>query len=355
MVFKRKITYAIAAALALAITAAVPVAASFEEARPRPLQKDKILRVQDLAANGQTGSGAVVAVGWRQAKNPARLFLSFSTDGGKDYRRGNGNLRKYPVLGDGRRGMSVSICSERVWVGSSFRNPGDATGDSDVLLTTRTIGGGAAQRFMTSTGASRTVRNVHLACASKDLIAIAWLEKSGGSSKAKVLLRSTESLGQKPSFLKVYKLGDANFGDGIAVSATSDAVQVAWSKGSKKNIRTKRFLIGGGDSIVVAPQAATTIAFKDARLPQMAARGQRVVVAYTDAGKVKTKLSDNLGATYGKAVQDHRCRLRREALQGALGRYHRVAHRGRGDREQAGSDDTQADPVTGPRLQLEFA
>jgi hypothetical protein len=303
MVIRRNIAFAISAALTLAVTAAAPVAASFEEARPRPLQKDKILRVQDIAANGQTGEGAIVAVGWRQSSNPARLFLSFSTDGGQDYRRGNGNLRNYPVLGDGRRGMSLSICSSRVWVGSSFRNPSDASGDSDVLLTTRTIGGGAAQRFMTKTAASRKVRDVQVACAGKGLIAVSWLEQSGGISKAKLLIRSTESLTTAPTFRKVFKLGKANYNGGIAVAATSDAVHVAWTKGSKKNLRTKRFLISDGGSVSVAPQAAQTVAFKDTRQPQIAARGERVVVAYTDAGKVKTKLSDDVGATFGRADQ----------------------------------------------------
>lgn len=301
MVIRRQIALAIAAAVALGVTSVAPVAAAFEEAKPRPLQKDKILRVQDIAANGQTGKGAIVAVGWRQASNPARLFLSFSTDGGQDYRHGNGNLRKFPVLGDGRRGMSLAICSNRVWVGTSFRNTGDAAGDSDVLLTTRTVGGGAAQRFMTNTNRSRKVRDVQVACAGKDLIAIAWLEQSGGNSKARLLIRSKESLGQKPKFQKLYKLGRANFGGGMAVAATSDAVHVGWTKGSTKNLRIKRFLIGEGDSIAVAPQKAATVAFRDIRYPRLAARGQHVVAAYTDAGKVKTKLSQNRGAKFGKA------------------------------------------------------
>jgi hypothetical protein len=229
------------------------------------------------------------------------LFVAFSVNGGSDYRRTNGKLRKYPVVGDGRLGMSLAICAGRVWIGSAFRDSADQAGDSDVFLTTRTVGGGANQRFMTDTRVDRRVRDVEVACVGKDLIAIAWLEQSGGSSQAKVLLRSTEPLGETPAFQKTYKLGDAVYKDGIAVAATPRAVHVAWTKGSKRNVRARRFLVDGAGTPSVDPQPATTVAFNDARFPKIAARGQRVIVAYTDAGKIKTKLSTDRGASYGKA------------------------------------------------------
>jgi hypothetical protein len=303
MVVKRNILFATVAALALSVTAALPAAASYHEAKPTPLRKDTLLRVQDIAARGQTSAGPVVAVGWRQASNPAALFLTFSTDGGRDYRRTNGKLRKYPILGDGRLGMSLAVCSGRVWAGSAFRNPSDKGGDSDVFLTTRTVGGGADQRFMTKPSVSRKARNVQVACVGQDLIAIAWLEKSSGASRAKLMLRSTEPLSVTPAFQRTYKLGDGRFKDGITVAATPEAVHVAWTKGTNRNVRLKRFLVGPGDPVTIDPQPVRTISFKDAYLPQLTASGQRVAVAYTDAGKIKTKISTDLGGTYGKATQ----------------------------------------------------
>ncbi len=304
MVVKRRYLLAVTTALSVAVTAAAPVAAaSYKEAKPSPLRQDSTLRVRDVAANGQTGSGAIVAVGWRQASKPAKLFLAFSTDGGRDYRRTNGRLRKYPILGDGKLGMSLAICSGRVWAGSAFHNPGDDSGDTDVILTTRTIGGGAAQSFMTDTTDDRRVREVQVACAGKNLIAIGWLEKMDGKVRARLMLRSAEPLGDAPAFEETYDLGAAVLKDGIGVAATPDAVQVVWTKGGKRNIRAKRFLVSGSGIPSITPNPTTTIAFEDARFPQIAARGSRVVVSYTDAGKIKVKLSKNRGGSYGKATK----------------------------------------------------
>lgn len=304
MVVKRRFLLAVATAMAVSVTAAAPVAAvSYKEAKPSPLRKDTMLRVRDIAANGQTSEGAVVAVGWRQSSKPAKLFLAFSTDGGRDYRRTNGNLRKYPILGDGKLGMSLAICSGRVWAGSAFKNPGDTKGNSDAFLTTRTIGGGADQRFLTDTADDHKIREVQVACAGKGLIAIAWLEQVGGKSKAKLMLRSDEPLSEQPSFQKNYNLGTAVYGDGIDVAATADAVHVVWTKGNKRHVRLKRFQVSGTAEPTITPNPTTTIAFKDARLPLVAARGKRVIVAYTDAGKVKAKLSKDRGASYGKALK----------------------------------------------------
>lgn len=301
MVVKRRLLIAVTSAVTLVMAAAAPMAASFQEAEPSPLRQEKLLRVRDIAANGNTSAGAIVAVGWREAKKPGQLFLAFSTNGGRDYLRSNGRLRKYPILGDGRLGMSVAICGGRVWAGTAFRNPGDSPGDSDVLLTSRTIGGGADQRFVTNTAGDRKVRDVTVACAGKNLLAVAWMEISNGTSKAKLLLRTMEPLGQTPAYFNIFGLGDGRFADGIAVAGTGEAVHVAWVKGTGRNINLKRYLISGGGTPDIDPQEVVVIAYKDAVGPQLAARGKRVVLAYTDAGSIKTKISKDLGATYAKA------------------------------------------------------
>ena len=296
MVVKPRLLLAIASALSLTVVAAAPGAASFKEADPAPLRKEPRLNVRDIS----TGSGSVVAVGWREGSGAGQLYLAFSTDSGRTYfRPNNDNLRKFKVVGDSRLGLSLDVCAGRVWAASSYRNPSDRVGDSDVILTTRTIGGGADQRFMTQSSVKRKVRDVQVECIGQDLIAVAWLEQSGGASRAKMLIRSTEALSKAPAFQKLFKLGTgARYQDGIALAGTPEAVHVVWGKGNKRNLRMKRFLISGGDTPVVTPQEASTIAFKDARFPQLAARGQNLALAYSHGGKVKVKRSNDLGASW---------------------------------------------------------
>ena len=107
-------------------------------------------------------------------RHPAnrQLYVAFSTDGGKDYRRTNGNLRRYPVVGIPNLGMSLDICAGRVWAATAYRSATDKPRDSDVFLTSRTVGGGAAQALMTSTSDDRRVRDATVTCVGGDLIAI---------------------------------------------------------------------------------------------------------------------------------------------------------------------------------------
>ena len=98
--------------------------------QPSPLRQADLLRVKDIAANGNTSEGAIVAVGWHEASKPGQLYLAFSTNGGKDYRRTNGNLRRYPIVGEPALGMSLDICDGRVWVGIGLSSDSDKAGDS---------------------------------------------------------------------------------------------------------------------------------------------------------------------------------------------------------------------------------
>ena len=201
MVVKRRLLLAIPVAVSLSLLATTaPALGAFSAARPDPLAQSGIIRVHDIAVVRRTGGvGPVVALGWREAANPGQLYLSFSTDGGKSYRRNNGALRRFPVLGIGNRGMSVDVCAGRAWAASIVGYPGDDAGDSDVLLTSRDVnGGGAGQAFVTNANYDRTTRNVSMACVGNRLLAVAWVETSQGTTRAKLLLRSTEPLGRRP-------------------------------------------------------------------------------------------------------------------------------------------------------------
>jgi hypothetical protein len=296
MVVERRLPLVVASALTLVLTAAAPMMGATRQAKPNPLRAANLLRVKDIAANGNTGKGRIVAVGWHEASKPGRLFLAFSQDGGKDYRRTNGRLRKYPVVGDPRRGMSLAICADRVWAATAYRRSTDNAGDSDVFLTSRTIGGGAAQAFMTSSGDRRRASDVTVSCVGNHYLAIGWLNRNGnGKTTARMMLRSLEKLGMPPSFKKTYNLGVAEPRGGLDVAATPDSVAVSFVRDG--DLRLKRWDVVRGSLGGISPVPLETIAWRDVKHPHMAAHGKRLVVAYTDAGKLRAKVSRDQGAT----------------------------------------------------------
>jgi hypothetical protein len=295
MVVKRKILLVVASALTLVMTAAAPMMGATKEAQPGPLRASNLLRVKDIAASGNTSSGSIVAVGYHEGGSPGQLYLAFSTNGGRDYRRTNGNLRRYPIVGEPSLGISVDICSGRVWAGTAYHSSSDKSGDSDVFMTSRTIGGGAAQALMTSTGDDRRVRDVTVSCVGNSMIAIGWLQKAGGNSTARLMLRSLEPLGRTPSFKKVYNLGPAELKSGLDVASTPTSVAVTFVRAG--DLRLKRFDVDSVSSAAIGAHALKSIAWNDIKYPAMAARGKRLVVAYSDAGKVRAKMSRNLGQT----------------------------------------------------------
>jgi hypothetical protein len=296
VVVKPRLLLAVASALTLVLTAAAPMMAATREAKPSPLRAANLLRAKDIAANGNTAGGSVVAIGWHEASKPGQLYLAFSTDGGKDYRRSNGKLRKYPLVGEPSLGVSLDVCAGKVWAATGYRSSSDKPGDSDVFLTSRTIGGGAAQALLTNTSADRRVRDVTVSCVSNQLIAIAWLQKVGNKTTAQLMLRSLEPLGTTPSFKKTYNLGLAQLKSGLDVAGTPTSVAVAFVRDG--HLRLKRFDVEGPTTITNNP--LQTIAWKDVRFPVMDARGKRLALAYSDAGKVRVKTSRDLGATLTK-------------------------------------------------------
>jgi len=296
MVVNRRLLLAVASAMTLVLTAAAPMVGATKEAKPGPLRAGSLLRVKDMAANGVTRNGPIVAVGWHEASKPGQLYLAFSTDGGKDYRRTNGNLRRYPIVGETALGVSLAICADRVWAATGYHSRSDKAGDSDVFLTSRTVGGGAAQALMTSTANNRKVRNVTVSCVGNQHIAIGWLQNNGSKTTAQLMIRSVEPLGTTPAVKQVFNLGVAEFKSGLDVAATPTSVAVAFVRDG--HLRLRRFDIDTTGSLAISPHQLKTIAWKDVKFPKLAARSKRLVTAYTDAGKVRAKVSKDLGATF---------------------------------------------------------
>ena len=303
MVDTRKLLLVVSAALILAMEAATPALAGYGAATPDPLAQQDLLRVEDIAATGKMGGiGPVVAVGWRQGSKPGELFVAYSVDGGQSYLKQDGSLRQFRVAGDGTIGLALDACSKRVWAVSAANYPGDDPADTDVLVTSRTVSGGAGQAFMTDQAASRRITSVSISCLDNRLLAIAWLEESFGKPRAKLMLRSLEPLGETASFRKVYGLGEADIKSGISVDASTDAIHVAWTAGKKRDLMYQRYLVEAGD-LLISQQPSVKLASADARFAQVAARGQQAVVAFSDAGKLKARVSGDAGETYAKPDQ----------------------------------------------------
>jgi hypothetical protein len=301
MVVKRRFLLAISACLAVVMSGAAPVLGAFGASQPDPLVQDDLIRVQDIAVVTKTGGvGPVVAVGWRQAAKPGELFVAYSTDGGRSFLKQNGRMRQFRVAGQGTLGLSLDICGGRIWVGTVVNYPGDDPADKDVLLTSRTMGGQAGQAFLTDAAGNRTARQVSVACVGNRLLAIAWVETSFGKQRAKLMIRSLEPLGETPSVRRVFGLGVALPPGGIAVDASTDSAHVAWVAGSKENVFYESFLIGDGADPAITRGGAVKLAAGDALHPQVAARGQKVVVAYAEAGKVKVRVSGDTGVTFAE-------------------------------------------------------
>ena len=193
--------------------------------------------------------------------------------------------------------------------------PGDADKDSDVLISRRGISGGASQIFVTAPAATRKIQAFDIACVGSRLLAIAWLEHTGDTSRARLLLTDFDAV--TPTALggaslsgvvvpsatnSLHNLGPAGPKDGIAVAAIGDRVLVSWSSGEKRSLQIKRFDIGSGSDSTIHPRPTERIASRDAVLPKLVARGKKVVLAYSDDGKLKVRTSRDSGSSFSTAT-----------------------------------------------------
>ncbi len=294
MVVKRGLLLAVGSAIALVLTAATPMIAVGGEVLPSPLRAANLLRVKAIATNGVIKPG-IVAVGYQEASKPGQLYVAWSNNGGTDFRKANGQLRRYRVVGDPAQGMSLAICAGRIWIGTAWHHPSDKAGDSDVILTSRTIKGGAAQALMTNTSEDHRVRDVSVNCVSGKLLAVSWLEKSGSQTKARLMLRSVEPLGTTPGYEQVIDLGAADFRGGLSAASIPQQVTVAFVRNG--DLRLHRQAVEDNQAGVGSQK---TIVWKGVKNPRIAARRDRLAVTYSDAGKVKAKLSRDRGVRLSK-------------------------------------------------------
>ncbi len=287
----------------LALTVALPAAAAYEAAAPEPLRSAKKLRAQGITARGDA-----VVLGWREGGKPDRLWMSLSRDGGETYQKGSGKLRRFGLVGLAGRGLSLSVCGPRsersFWAVTAYRSRTDRyAGESDVLLTRRGLdrpASNAVQLFITSPSAKRQVRDADVACVGDHHLAIAWLEKKDGRTRARLAIRRLTDAGRSESVRKI-NLGPAMMNGGIAVAATPDAIHVVWTKKDKGHLRYERFRVKSKKKSRFERGLARGLAWSDVEHPVLTARGRKVAVAYSDAGALKLRLSGDAGASFGTA------------------------------------------------------
>lgn len=286
----------------LALTTTLPVAGALEPAAPEPLRRAQKLRAQDIEARP-----GVVALGWREGGQPDQLYLGLSRDGGASFLKGSGRLRKFPLVGLAGRGLSLAVCGRRdvrsAWAVTALRARNDRAGDSDVLLTRRGLARparDASQLFITTPTAKRQVRDADVACVGDHHLAIAWLEKKDGRVRARLAIRRLRRTGQSRP-VRAYNLGPALMRGGIAVAATPDAVHVAWTKHDRQHLRYERFEVLDRRASRFERGLARGLAWRDVERPVLTARGRKVIAAYSDAGDLKAKWSDDAGASFGSA------------------------------------------------------
>ena len=321
-----KTASSIAAALVLMLVAVTvqPGASAYEPVEPEPLRRAQRLRAQEIAARGD-----IVLVGWREGGRPDRLSMALSRDGGATFLRGNGKLRRFNLAGLAGRGLSLAVCGRSdvrsMWAVTALRARADRAGDSDVLLTRRSLASpkrDAVQLFLTAPTAKRQVRDADIACVGDHHLAIAWVEKKDGRVRARLAIRRLTRAGQSTP-VRTYKLGRAVLRGGISVAATPDDVHVAWIKGANQHLRYERFRVVKRSASRFERGQASGIAWRDVERPQIDARGRKVVVAYSDGGDLKVKLSRDRGASFGSAealaagTTSQPARARSIALSGA--------------------------------------
>ena len=299
MVVKRRLLLAISAGLTLAIVGARARAGRLRRLPARSARAaGPASASQDIASSRKTaGVGPVVAVGWRQAAKPGELFVTFSTDGGHSFLKQNGTLRQFRVAGDGH---ARPVAGRLRWphLGghgrATTRVTTPPTGTS--CSRSRTIGGQAGQAFVTDAAGDRTARQVSVACVGNRLLAVAWVENSlrqgarqADAAQPRAARRARRASARSSASARRCRKG------GIAVDASTDSVHVAWTAGQKRERLLRALPHRRRRRPGHHPGRHVKLAAGDALYPQVAARGQKVVVAYTDAGKVKARVSGDGG------------------------------------------------------------
>lgn len=268
---------------ALVLSTAAGASAAFNP--PILLREADHLRLKDVAVNKTS-----VAVGWQEGSRPGELRVRISLDGGSKFKGA------YQVAGLGSQGVSLAICGGRVWAVSAAHFPGDSEKDSDLLLSSRVLTSSErTQVFLTQPAQAHRVLSPQLACVGERLLAMGWLERVGKDTRAKLRLRDLSSLTTAATD-RLFDLGPAHPKGGLAVAATDSAAYVAWSKGDQQDLRYKRILVGSGGDPDITPTRTQIVATGAAIWPQLAARGRKVVLAYTDDGRILFRSSTDGGA-----------------------------------------------------------
>jgi hypothetical protein len=266
---------------------AAPAIAAWEPTRTlRNVPGGELLSVADMA-----GLGRRAVVGWQEEGSPRRAYLRWSTDSGSSW----GSIT--PLDGGARRELAVDTCGAYAWAVSGLRVAAAPAGEWLVVLDGFEMDGPVVESsLLTLLGQAR---KPDIACAGGRRLAVAWLQKVGGSHRLKVFTRAlfpvfTGSAAQERSF----DLGKANLRRGLAVAATKDRIHVAWFTGIV--LKHKSFRVGGAPDFGVTPLPTRSLgSFRYGFAPKLGAAGRRVVLAMMNRADLVARVSSDRGGSWG--------------------------------------------------------
>jgi hypothetical protein len=260
----------------------------------------RALLVQDIAAKGDN-----VGVVWQEQDQVTidddldpRLRYRLSTNGGQTFQASD--------LLDNRdsRDASADVCDGFFWVASLLHDPADAAGVWHVVLDGRDfVGGVTAGYLLTDPFEDVTAYPPDVACIGTKRHIVAWVEEAGATDDLHITFPEIFQHFEDP--MPEFDFGpfDAHGPLGVSVAATGSRAYAAWVRrvGGEERLRFKRFTIGGLPNANVTAHA--TISLPDdldaGGLPQLAAHGDTVVLAYMHQASPYVRISDDGGVTFG--------------------------------------------------------
>lgn len=271
----------------LLITTAGAASAAWDPTKVlRNVPGGELLSVADMA-----GLGRRAVVGWHEEGSPRRAYLRWSVDEGASW----GSIM--PLDAGARRELQVDTCGAWAWAVSGLHAAAAPAGEWLVVLDGLEMEGSVVESSLLTL--SGQARKPDIACAGGRRLAVAWLQKVGGSHRLKLFTRAlfpvfTGSAAQDRSF----DLGKANLRRGLAVAATKDRIHVAWFSG--RTLKHKRFRVGGAPDFVVTPLPTRSLGgFRYGFAPTLGAAGQRVVLAMTNRADLVARVSSDMGNSWG--------------------------------------------------------
>jgi hypothetical protein len=245
------------------------------------------LKVGDIA-----GHERLLGVVWSEtAAGVSRTYLRWSPNGG-------GGFRPRKAMNAGRRASApqIATCSGTLYVVTEASGPVRVVLDRVTQFPDKFRGD--------STGPVAAGRGGDVACGATSgtygLVAVAWFDTSTSPAHVKLRIEhEVVDVCEDPCItVRRFDLGPGTPRNGLSLAATRNGFAVAWTHGSA--MRYKRYRAHNDFALTTSAFPTRTLTSANGgSLPELASAGDRVVLAYADAGDTRLLVSGNLGGTFG--------------------------------------------------------